>query len=83
MQKITFPRAGGQEQRVEVNAGSWHPEAKQQPAICLPHSGGGEEGGAMGVFPIICFGAEHKRASVIFTPEVGLGAMQFIIPHVR
>lgn len=43
-------------------------------ATCVPHCGSGKEGAAMGVFR---FEAEHKRASVSSSPEMGLAVVKF------
>lgn len=90
MQKITFPRAKNQEKRGAVNAGSWGPEAKQHPPFPPPcptllGGVGGVAGcrvGAAGASQLSAFGLEHKGASLNSRPEVGLGAMRFIISHI-
>ena len=43
-------------------------------ATCLPHCGSGKEGAAMGVFH---FEAEHKRAIINSSPEMGLAVVKF------
>lgn len=78
-QKITFLRARDQEQRVEVNAGSWGPGAKQQPATCLPHPGRGTCSWSL---PIICFGAGAQRNQHRFQPKSGAGSQWFILYHI-
>ena len=56
----------------QMNASSWGPKAKQQPARCLSHSGGGAERVRRESSQLSALGLEHQRASIHSSAEVGL-----------